>query len=44
MLYQNALDGFESDMELNMELGLAPMKIQDWFELFNYGSVPPYVL
>lgn len=44
MLYQNAMDGFESDIELNMQLGLAPMKIQDWFEPFNDASVPPYVL
>ena len=44
MLYQNAMDGFEGDIELNMQLGLAPMKIQDWFEPFNDASVPPYVL
>ena len=43
MLYQNAMDGFEGDVELNMQLGLAPMKIQDWFEPFNDASVPPYV-
>ncbi|BCW73541.1 hypothetical protein [Arthrobacter sp. NicSoilB8] len=43
MLYQNAMDGFEDDIELNMQLGLAPMKIQDWFEPFNDASVPPYV-
>lgn len=24
MLYQDAMDGFESDVELNMQLGLAP--------------------
>jgi hypothetical protein len=27
MLYQNAMDGFEGDIELNMQLGLAPMKL-----------------
>jgi hypothetical protein len=43
MLYQNAMDGFESDVELNMQLGLASMKIQDWFEPFNDASVPPFV-
>lgn len=43
MLYQNAMDGFEDDIELNMQLGLAPMKIQDWFEPFNDASVAPYV-
>jgi len=43
MLYQNAMDGFEGDIELNMQLGLAPMKIEDWFEPFNDASVPPYV-
>lgn len=43
MLYQNAMDGFENDIELNLHLGLAPMKIEDWFEPFNDASVPPYV-
>ena len=43
MLYQNAMDGFEGDIELNRQLGLAPMKINDWFEPFNDASVPPYV-
>jgi hypothetical protein len=43
MLYQNAMDGFEGDIELNMQLGLAPMGIQYWFEPFNDASVPPYV-
>jgi hypothetical protein len=43
MLYQNAMDGFESDIELNMQLGLAPMKLQDWFEPFNDASVAPFV-
>lgn len=43
MLYQNAMDGFEGDVELNMQLGLAPMKVEDWFEPFNEASVPPYV-
>jgi hypothetical protein len=39
MLYQNAMDGFESDVELNMQLGPASMKIQDWFEPFHDASV-----
>ncbi|MFY9636939.1 MAG: hypothetical protein WAL27_19665 [Cellulosimicrobium cellulans] len=43
MLYQNAMDGFEGDIELTMQLGLAPMKVQDWFEPFNDASVPPFV-
>lgn len=43
MLYQNALDGFEDDVELNLQLGLAPMKIEDWFEPFNDAHVPPFV-
>ena len=43
MLYQNAMDGFEGDAELNMQLGLAPMELKDWFEPFNDASVPPYV-
>jgi hypothetical protein len=43
MLYQNAMDGVEGDIELNMQLGLAPMEIQYWFEPFNDASVPPYV-
>lgn len=43
MLYQYAMDGLEDDIELNMQLGLAPMKIQDWFEPFNDAAVPPYV-
>jgi hypothetical protein len=43
MLYQNAVDGFEGDTGLNMQLGLAPMKVEDWFEPFNDASVPPFV-
>lgn len=43
MLYQNAMDGFEGDIELNMQLGLAPMKVEDWFEPFNDALVPPFV-
>lgn len=42
LLYQNALDGFENDVELNMQLGFAPMNVQDWFEPFNDASVPPF--
>lgn len=43
LLYHNAMDGFESDIELNMQLGLAPMKVEQWFEPFKDASVPPYV-
>jgi hypothetical protein len=43
LLYQNAMDGFENDIELNMQLGFAPMNVQDWFEPFNDASVPPFV-
>lgn len=43
MLYENAMDGFESDPELNTHLGLAPMNLEDWFEPFSDASVPPYV-
>ncbi|WP_104137844.1 hypothetical protein [Arthrobacter sp. ZGTC131] len=43
MLYQNALDGFEGDVELNMQLGLAPMDLKDWFEPFNDSCVPAFV-
>jgi hypothetical protein len=42
LLYQNAMDGFENDVELNMQLGFAPMNVQDWFEPFNDASVPPF--
>jgi hypothetical protein len=43
MLYQNAMDGFEGDVELNMQLGLAPMELEDWFEPFSGSSVPAFV-
>jgi hypothetical protein len=43
MLYQNAMDGFEDDVELNMQLGLAPMNLEDWFEPFNHSHVPAFV-
>ena len=43
MLYQNAMDGFEGDVELNMQLGLAPMELKDWFEPFNDSFVPAFV-
>ncbi|WP_041652426.1 hypothetical protein [Pseudarthrobacter phenanthrenivorans] len=43
LLYQNAMDGFENDVELNLQLGFAPMNVQDWFEPFNDASVPPFV-
>jgi hypothetical protein len=46
MLYQDGMDGmdgFEGDIELNMQLGLAPMKLEQWFEPFNDASVPPFV-
>lgn len=42
LLYQNAMDGFENDVELNMQLGFAPMNVHDWFEPFNDASVPPF--
>lgn len=42
MLYQNAMDGFENDVELNRQLGLAPLKVQDWFLPVNGAIVPPY--
>lgn len=32
MLYQNAMDGFEGDVDLNTQLGLAPMDLKNWFE------------
>jgi hypothetical protein len=43
MLYQNAMDGFEGDAGLNMQLGLAPMEFRDWFEPFNDSHVPAFV-
>lgn len=43
LLYQSAMDGFENDVELNMQLGFAPMNVRDWFEPFNDASVPPFV-
>jgi hypothetical protein len=43
MLYQNAMDGFEDDVELNMQLGLAPMNLNDWFEPFNHSHLPAFV-
>jgi hypothetical protein len=43
MLYQNAMDGFEDDVELNMQLGFAPMSLTDWFEPFNHSRVPAFV-
>jgi hypothetical protein len=43
MLYQNAMDGFEDDVELNMQLGFAPMSLKDWFEPFNHSRVPAFV-
>jgi hypothetical protein len=42
LLYQNAMDGFENDIELNMQLGFAPMNVQDWFEPFNDAAVAPF--
>ncbi|WP_284980446.1 hypothetical protein [Arthrobacter sp. fls2-241-R2A-200] len=32
---------FEGDVELNMQQGLAPEKVQDWFEPFNGAFVHP---
>ncbi|WP_258064516.1 hypothetical protein [Arthrobacter sp. ZGTC131] len=43
MLYQIAMDGFKGDVELNTQLGLAPMDLQDWFEPFNDSYVPAFV-
>ncbi|WP_350001520.1 hypothetical protein [Pseudarthrobacter sp. WHRI 8279] len=43
MLFQDAMDGFENDVGLNMQLGLAPMNVEDWFEPFNDAAVPPFV-
>jgi len=43
LLYQSAMDGFENDVELNRQLGFAPMNVWDWFEPFNDASVPPFV-
>jgi hypothetical protein len=43
LLYQNAMDGFEDDVELIMQLGLAPMNLKDWFEPFNHSRVPAFV-
>lgn len=43
LLYPNGMDGFENDIELNMQLGFAPMNVQDWFEPFSDASVPPFV-
>lgn len=43
LLYQDAMDGFENDIGLNMQLGFAPMNVEDWFEPFNDASVPPFV-
>lgn len=43
LLYQNAMDGFEDDVELNMQLGFAPMRLDDWFKPFNHSHVPAFV-
>ncbi|MGN7251456.1 MULTISPECIES: hypothetical protein [unclassified Arthrobacter] len=43
MLYQRAMDGFEGDAGLNMQLGLAPMEFRDWLEPFNDSDVPACV-
>jgi len=40
MLYQNAMDGFEGDDEPNMQLGLAPMGLKEWFQPFNDSFIP----
>lgn len=42
MLYQNATDGFDGNVELNMQLGLAPMELTDWLT-FNDSYVPAFV-
>lgn len=33
MQNQSAMDGFEGDVELNMQLALAPMELKDWSSL-----------
>jgi hypothetical protein len=43
MLYRNVMDGFEGGIEPNIQLGFAPMSIEDWFEPLNDASVPPFV-
>ena len=44
MLYQNdAMDGFEGDVELNQQLGLAPTDLKDWFASFSDSYVPGFV-
>lgn len=43
VLYQNAMDRFEGDVELNVQLGLAPMDLKDWFEPFSDSFVPAFV-
>lgn len=43
LLYQSAMDGFENDVDLNRQLGFAPINVRDWFEPFNDASVPPFV-
>jgi hypothetical protein len=35
MLYQNAMDGFDCDVELNTQLGRTQMELKDWFKSFN---------
>lgn len=43
MLYSRRMDGFENDGEMSTELGIAPMRLEQWFEPFDTGySVPPY--
>lgn len=43
MLYSRRLHGFENDDAMASDLGLAPMRFDQWFEPFNEGySVPPY--
>ncbi|WP_258064370.1 hypothetical protein [Arthrobacter sp. ZGTC131] len=44
MLDQNAMDGFEGDVQLNMQPGFAPMDLKDWFEPYNDSCVPAFVL
>jgi hypothetical protein len=39
MPYQNAMDGFEDDIELNMHMGLAPMKSRTGS---SHPTTPPY--
>jgi hypothetical protein len=40
MLYQNAMT-FEGEVELNMQFGLAPVDLRDWFRTFTTPTFRP---